>query len=721
MRKLAFFSAAFALAAAAYVYGLTDAWWTVLTAVSIAVSAAARFLHLRRISIVCLGLAAALLWCSGYEQLFLRSAFALDETEQTAAFRVAEQPYATSYGAAAKGKAFGYEAVLYADESLLRASVGDTVHCRAKVSLEKDDLQRRADGTVLELSGKGVLKVVPGYPTFPQQLRLWLQGRIDRLYSEETAGLVKALLTGDRYDLSYETVNALSVSGMSHAVAVSGMHVSVLLAAVSMLCGYRRKLLAAIWIPTVIVFALMTGASPSVCRASVMQIMLLVAPLVRRERDSITTLAAAAFVLLLQNPWCIASISFQLSFAAVAGLMVFSSPMQKKILSVKKNPGRLLRGVSAGVSATLSATLCTLPLTVYYFGLVSIAAPITNLLALWAVTAVFVLGFSSMLLGQAVSWAVVLLSKYILTVVDLIASAPFSAAYPYHVPLMVWAVLFYFFFAAVLLFPKVPIRWGLCFLTAGFLVCILGANMQFFTKSWKMTALDVGQGQCLVLRMGGYITLVDCGGSDPQAAGENAARFLHSTGVTHIDSLILTHYDDDHAGGASQFLSRIEVDTVYLPPGEKAEETAKALKTKADHVHRVESQTEISFPGGTLTLLPSEFAEFDSNAGVCVLATAGEYDILIPGDMTAAAEIQMLSRWQLPKVELLVVGHHGASDSTSQTLLEQVRPETAVISVGKDNRYGHPHIATLLRLEQFGAQIYRTDRSGTLHFYPQRR
>lgn len=719
MRKLSIFSAAFALAAAVYVYGLADEHALWLVPGALVLSVLCRVLSLRRVCVFFLGAAIALIWCVGYEQVFLKNIVLLDNTQAEVSVQITQIPSRTDTGASVCCKLQGHEAVLSADETLLSVLPGDTVSCTAQIRIRTDDLYYRADGTVVSLYADGDIQIVRGTPNMIQRLRIFLQTRIGQLYDGEAKGLVKALLTGDRSELSYETSNALSVSGLSHAVAVSGMHVSILITVVAMLCGYEPRLMALFGIPAAVIFAFMTGASPSVCRAAVMQSMLLLAPIVRRERDNATTLAASALLLLLQNPWCIASVSFQLSFAAVAGLMLFSSPFQMRILGMKKKPGRVLRFLASGTSATLSATLSTLPLTVFYFGIVSIAAPIINLLVLWAVTGVFVLGFCSCILGPlgpAAAWVTKLLSGYILGAAKLAASVPYAAAYPHNVPLMVWAVLLYVAAAAILLVKKLPIRMILCAITASFLICVLHSHVRFTSYPWRVTVLDVGQGQCIVMQIEDFTAVVDCGGSDPQGAGEKAARFLHSAGIAHVDALILTHYDADHAGGAEQFLGRIRTGAVYLPPAKEDNEIAAAIRQLAP-TYEVTEQLELTLPTGAVTVLPPVLQENENN-GVCVLMTAGEYDMLITGDLDDLAEMRLMSVWELPDVELMVAGHHGAKSSTSQVLLDKVRPEKVAISVDADNRYGHPHRQTLDRLHSIGAQVYRTDLMGDLYFYP---
>lgn len=725
MRKLAIFSGAFALAAALCVYVLHDVQGLWVAGVCLVLSLLMRALGLRRCAIAALGLTVGVLYCFAYSKILLRGLEQADQTEQLVSVRLSEELIAGTYGDKTTGtvKLGGrsYEAMIYSDGELLAQAVkpGDWISCIAHIKIvtpdrgEGSDLYRASRGIFLCLYPTSQVAVERGQGTIPERAAQWLRGKIDTLYEGSVAGLVRALLTGRRDGLNDQVQNQLSVAGMSHAVAVSGMHVSMLLTLVSMLCGGNPRLRAMIGIPVVLLFAVMTGGSASVWRAAVMQIMLLCAPLLGRQSDAITTLAAASMVLLLENPWAIASVSFQLSFAAVTGLFLLAGPVKNRMLRWKKHPGTVLRFVASGVSATLGASIFTMPLTVYYFGIISIVAPLTNLLGLWAVTGVFTLGLLSCCLGPVgpyLAWVVTKLGQFVLGLCKWTAAFPYAAAYPQNTALMLWAVLAYVA-AMVLLFWKrshvaAPV---LSALTVAFLACILWGRWDFTRYDWRFTALDVGQGQCLMVQLGDFTAVIDCGGSDPVQAGEDLARTLHSAGMTKVDALIITHYDDDHFGGVEQLLSRVRVDQIYLPPGEHG---------LSGNVYEVETKTVLSCQGGKLTIYPPVSGENDNNSSLCVLATAAEYDMLITGDLDQYAEMRLMSRWDLPEVELLVAGHHGSKNSTSQVLLEKLQPETVVISVGKDNSYGHPSPETLARIETIGAQVLRTDELGTIILTP---
>ena len=189
-------------------------------------------------------------------------------------------------------------------------------------------------------------------------------------------------------------------------------------------------------------------------------------------------------------------------------------------------------------------------------------------------------------------------------------------------------------------------------------------------------------------------------------------------GCKRLDYLLLTHYDWDHVSGVAGLLARMEVDTLLVPEEEDdAGLQSMVLSAAEDYGVRVSFITEeerLEFGKGVLTIFPPLGEAGDNERGLAVLASAGENDFLITGDMDAATEAKLLETYDLPDIEALAAGHHGSKYATSQALLEALRPETACISVGS-NSYGHPTEETLLRLARQGCDIYRTDLHGTVH------
>ncbi len=314
-------------------------------------------------------------------------------------------------------------------------------------------------------------------------------------------------------------------------------------------------------------------------------------------------------------------------------------------------------------------------------------------------------------------WIPTLLARYILWMAEGLANLPlhavsFSSAYlPY------WLIFVYGLFLAVWLWKPGRRRPYLLagVLAAGTLVLTLHLGEKRYASGLHICVLDVGQGQSVLLEAEGTFALVDCGsGNSWHDAGQTAADQLAAMGCRTLDYLILTHYDTDHVNGVPGLLARLPAGTLLVP--ESADpETAAALEQAGPQVRTLQAAERLPLGSrAVLTVYPPVGEGGSNEQGLSVLCSAGDYDLLITGDMDSATERRLLETYPLPDLELLVVGHHGSRSSTSRELLDAVQPEMAVISVG-DNRYGHPTDEVLWRLTRAGAEIFRTDMQGTIH------
>ena len=229
----------------------------------------------------------------------------------------------------------------------------------------------------------------------------------------------------------------------------------------------------------------------------------------------------------------------------------------------------------------------------------------------------------------------------------------------------------------------------------------------------RMTVLNVGQGQSIILQSKGRTFLVDCGGSYADDAADMAAERLLSMGIDRIDGLILTHYDKDHAGGVEQFLTRIRADALYFPEWEVEDPIGQKLGTMRG-VQLIDRDIILEYDGVKITLVTSVRVNSNNESSLCILFQTDNCDILITGDRSIAGELELLEKLEVPKLEVLVAGHHGSKNSTGQALLDATRPQVVVISVGENNGYGHPAEEMLQRLEALGCIILRTDQNGSI-------
>ena len=751
MRRLAWLAGAFSAAVFLAVYLLPEGVLPLLGAVC-ALGSLAGLLwkgdRRKRALLAGFGLAAGLMWSGVYAALALAPARALAGTEGTASAVVAGWPREASFGSSVLVKLEPEEGwtvptLLYLDDQSPDLRPGDRVTFRAEfrsadVIAGERTASYYARGIRLVAYGEGeperVRPARPPVGTWPLYAARALEDSVAAAFPDWAAPMIAALITGEDAGLSGGEYAALQRTGLAHVISVSGLHVVYLAGFLTLLLGRNRRRTAVVTIALMVFFAASVGSGPAVLRAAFMQSMLMLAPLAGRENDRATTLLGILMVLLIANPYAAASVSLQLSFAAVAGIYLFTGPLNDAFTArlPRKPKGFWARAgvkawhfVSANLATTLGAIVFTTPLTALYFQSVSLIAPLANLLVLWSVTWAFLGGLIVALLGLALpalagvlALPVSLPVAYLQTVTGALARLPFAAVSTQSFYLKLWLA---FVYALLLLYllgrgrkrPLVPVGLG-----AGALcLCLVLHAASYTAGRLTVSVLDVGQGLSVAFTSKGRSALVDCGGSGLSDAGDVAADYFQSLGMSRVDLVVLTHYHADHAGGIPQLLERLEVGRLLLPdvtPEDPLRREILALaEEKGIEVLLVEDGASVSFGEAALTLYPPLGSGDANEEGLSVLCSAGDFDALITGDMGSDIEGRLVKYGDLPDIELLVAGHHGSKHATSETLLLATKPELAVISVGY-NSYGHPAPETLERLAAAGCSIYRTDWHGTV-------
>lgn len=744
MRRLMWFTIGFSAACAIGVYLASGIWLLLLGAFCLAALLALLSVHSllsRKTICVLLGCLIGLLWLWCFDWMYLSPARQMDEQRMMLEIEVTDYSRETDYGIAAEGKVTldgkRYSIQFYLNEECSLAP-GDRVVGGFRLRYTGGG----AEKTTYH-SGKGIFLL--GYPEtestvtslssvpsrfFPVKLRKSILSLLDCLFPEDTRAFARALLLGDTGELPFKTAWALKTSGIYHVVAVSGMHVSILFALVYLLCGKHRVLTTLIGLPTLLLFAAVAGFSPSIVRACIMQGLMILALLVNKEYDPPTALATAVLLLLAVNPLSITSVSLQLSVGCMVGILLFSKRIHDYFLAESrlgpaKGKGlkaRLIRWVVGSVSVTLGAMSVTTPLCAFYFGNVSISGVLTNLLTLWLISLVFygvmaacVLGALWLPVGNSIGWVLSWPIRMVLQVTDMISKVPVSAVYTSGVYIIAWLVLCYVLLMVFLKSKKKhPVVLTCCMLVS-LIAAIACSWIEPRLDNYRITAVDVGQGQCLLLQNDGKYYMVDCGGDSDEEAANRAAQLLLSQGVFRLDGLIITHYDADHAGGVQQLLSIIPADTLYLPIYDGENDIRDELSRQyGKRIHWVEEDLQLET--ADITIFTSLETENSNESSLCVLFQPENCDVLITGDRSEEGELALMDHTKLPDLEILVAGHHGSRTSTSWALLNATRPDVVIISVGEDNGYGHPSKDTLERIELFGCGVYRTDIEGTIIF-----
>lgn len=742
MRTLATFCFAFAAGIFAAQYALPSVWLLPLAALFGALFAvcllALRGKARRRFALITAALTLSFVYNAAYVMLVQKPNQALAGSMETLTLEVCDYAVPTDYGAKVEvriiDRGLRGNAVYYGKENLLTVKPGQrltvSVYCNDAATVRETDITTftsKGDFLLLYNRGEEAYSDAAGSALryLPQQLARRTKAVLAEIFPARTEPFMHAILLGDRSGFTEEDGEYLSEAGIYHITAVSGLHCAFLLSLLSFFIGkHRQKLLSAIAIPVLIFYALMVGASPSVVRACVMLIFVLIAPLFDRESDAPTALSFALFLILLQNPFAAASISLQLSFGAMLGILWLTPKLYARI----KAKNGALRFILASFSATAGALVFTIPLSAYYFNFLVLIAPLSNLLCLSVTSAVFGIGFVCTALGFVSVPAAAFLAHlphwgalYILTVAKYLTKIPYHALYFSNDYLKYWLAYAYALFAACYLARKGKYRYwfagGLAAVTLALTVYL--GTLPFATGSAHVVALDVGQGQSVVLHSQGKTALIDCGStSGDRSAGDVAADYLQSAGTNRLDYLVLSHYHADHVNGVRTLMSRIGVDTLVLPNVEDETYQKDAILQLATKYHinvlYASQVEELPLGDAVMTVYPPLGKGSTNEEGLTVLCTAGTFDALLPGDMDSDTEEVLLAAYDLPDIELLLVGHHGSHYSTSSDFLRAVTPEVGVISVGS-NSYGHPTDAALHRLDDGGVAVYRTDLQGNIH------
>lgn len=565
-----------------------------------------------------------------------------------------------------------------------------------------------------------------------------LKASLYAAFDETAAPLCAAVVTGDKSGLDQGLSAYLSRTGTAHAVVVSGMHVTcLLLVAMTLLQNQRR--LAFVCLPLLLFYALMAGGTPSALRAVTMQAVIFCAPLARRESDSPTALFFALLLLLVQNPNAAGSISLQLSFASVAGILVAAGPLAAPLAgrvrdARRRHAGetrwellcRALNWVISSLCAGLAAMLFSQPVLALYFHRASLIFPLANLLVLWAVQLLLPLALLVGTLGLFLPGMAHLLAipaglpaRYIIWVVTSLGRWRFAAVDTDNFYILVTVAALYLFLALALLAkenrPPLAIPAGCAGILLG--AALLFTRLPVVTSDLTAVALNVGQGAATALLSGGRTCLVDCGGNQSDSAGDIAADYFAGLGLIRLDALVLTHFDSDHVNGLARLFDRMEVQSVAVPFDVEIPEELEALcAAEGCQVLSSAEPAVLELGEAALTLYPPFLRGEGNGAGQFVLCSAGDFDALITGDADEFVEKMLIKYGVLPDLELLFVGHHGSAGSTSARLLDAALPELAVISVGY-NSYGHPKPETLERLIDRNIQVFRTDQLGTVSVY----
>lgn len=558
-----------------------------------------------------------------------------------------------------------------------------------------------------------------------------------RVLGEKDGGTFSAIMMGEKADLDERRKEMYQANGISHLLAISGLHLS--LVGLVFYEGLRRlglsyKVAGMIGGSGLFLYAIMTGMSVSATRATVMFLLRIGADMCGRVYDMMTALLLTGTMILWEKPLYVFDPGFLLSFGAIMGILLLL-PTLKLLLPCKR---RWIEGAYAGVA--IQGFL--FPITLYFFFEIPVYSALLNLL----VIPLMPLLLGGGLVGSAIyglfPWVgtrILLGSSLILKGYDFVCKwgirlpgSRLTVGQPKWQQVVVCYLLLLLFILYVRRKSengeKELTKLGRC--GGVFALCVI----LLISVPWKhekneleVTMLDVGQGDGIYMRgPSGMHYFVDGGSSDVKKVGKyRIESFLKSRGVGTLDYVFLSHGDGDHIGGIRELLERqdvgIRIRTLVLPVENVWDDALKEIGEIAlfygTQVVVMEAGEELSEGEFRIRCLQpgNEFTEESGNGASMVLQVEyKDFDMLLTGDVEGKGEELLVFGGALESVDVLKVAHHGSKNSTKDDFLDLVRPKIALISAGRENSYGHPHMETIKRLKKAGIIIYNTQESGAV-------
>jgi competence protein ComEC len=581
-------------------------------------------------------------------------------------------------------------------------------------------LRRR--GVWGQLYVQKVTSFTPGPPSLQERLRQAVVAGLP----EREAGLAQAMHLGIRDDLG-ELRDVFAASGLAHILALSGLNVAVLVAALGFVLSplglWRYPALMLL----VVGFLFVVEPSPSVSRAGVMACMVLWS--LWRGAGKIDvwgTIGLSLLALLLWNPSWLFDISFQLSYLAVIGLLIFTEPIMKKVLGAQHNElpwWHWKKFLVGSLVVSLAAQLTTLPLIASSFGSIPLLSPLVNVFAVPLATLLVPVGFVismvgliSLPLAAALNTGVVWLYKGLIMIAELGST----------LPQLIWGeisplgyALFYVgcFAFALLVWGKLkPWRTLVVILVAGLCSAV---NIPEHPAP-EIIFLDVGQGDSTLIRLPGrQEILVDGGGtpfSDFDTGKRTVVPALKALGIDELELVIATHADTDHIEGLSSVLEAMKVQRLVIgvpvpdaPVFQRLMDAAQRHNVEVLQVVRGESLTLGEARLDILNPSRHPAEEVNANSVAFVLNYNNVPRALLMGDMPIENEAEIA----FPDLDIVMAGHHGSKGSTSDALLRATSPKYVVFSYGRNN-YGHPNDSLLQRVRVIGAEVFETHHTGAI-------
>lgn len=551
-------------------------------------------------------------------------------------------------------------------------------------------------------------------------LRIEINKFFNKNLKKDLASIIIGILIGDKSGMDGRVIEDFQNANLSHLIAVSGAHFIYVVGFLEYICKFlkNKRKSQVFLIIGILFFMRLTQYTPSVVRAGIMTIMAILSSVFKRKSDIYTNLAISSLVLIIKNPYSIFDIGAILSFSGVLGIAYF----QDKFKLIYQNyEGRFLWLLDS-ISITIAANIFIIPIMIYYYNTISFTFIIANLVVAPLLGVLIILGFITFIFKF--KFLIVLLSfilKLFFFLVKFMGKLPFSTVlvcYGSFIFVIAYYFIVYFFIKRKMLLALLTI------------VVMIIANFNFLPKNkLYINFVDVGQGDCMLIRYNGMNFLIDSGGgisAEDYDVGKNTLLpYLIDRKVYKIDYIIVSHFDADHCRAFLHVMKYIKVKNAIIAKQFKNSrmysEFLEIANKKKINIIYVKENDHFKFKDFRIDIYnPNDEAIMENvmnNNAILNMLRFGKINILCTGDLEKIAEDAIITRYSnsnVLKADILKVGHHGSITSTSDDFLKLIMPRMALIGCGKNNKFGHPNQFILNKLSAIGCKIYRTDLNGEI-------
>jgi competence protein ComEC len=628
---------------------------------------------------------------------------------------------------------------------------GDVVRVRGKLSLPRGYANPALFDYRTYLLNRGVVGVIAATPDAVTTQRrasvLSLEGVIRHLRRASMRvldehkltpafSLLSGLILGQRWKVHRHIQETFAEAGLAHVMAISGLHVGFVAAAVfpvlrALRAGRRGAAIGTA--VALVLYAWLTGGRPSVVRATVMACILIAGLLTQRSWSPLNSLGIAALVILGASPRSLVDPGFQLSFLATGSILLLCPPLVRRLPG-----GSPWRVPVAALAVSVSAQAGVLLLVARYFHRVHVVAPLANLVVVPVVGLGVALGLATVAAGSVSHWladifahANLLPLEFSVRAARWLGGLP-SAGLAAHPPGLGACAPYFLGLGALGLALRRRRSW-LWILATGLVVIsvVLWWGGSLAGGGLEVTVLDVGEGDSIFIKAPGGGTLLIDAGLRTRYTDMGAVvvlPFLQAQGVRTLDCVLLTHAHNDHVGGVPTVIGGLKIGrafgTGFPHTSWSYRRYVRCLREKGVPWARVregdvipvgEARLHVLYPRDSDVALLTSKPDLGLNTiSVVARLVYKNFSMLLAGDAEELVERAVLRRGHVVRARVLKVGHHGAATSSTESFLRAVSPEVAVVSAGRSNRFGHPHVEALARLRRAGCRVYRTDVHGAV-------